>query len=60
MAAVQTIALIKGSDTVVVNAGSAQEAALRADGYKAEAEKAVPKAAPKAKAKAKPKAKATQ
>ena len=53
MAAVETIALVKGSDTVVVNAGSAQEADLRAQGYKAEGETPAPKAAPKAKPKAK-------
>jgi hypothetical protein len=53
MAAVETIALVKGSDTVVVNAGSAQEADLRAQGYRGEGEKPAPKAAPKAKPKAK-------
>lgn len=58
MAAVQTIALTKSGETVVVNAGSTQEAALRADGYRAAADKPAPKAAPKVKAKAKAKAKA--
>tara|TARA_R100000234_G_scaffold47280_1_gene28283 strand:+ start:47 stop:232 length:186 start_codon:yes stop_codon:yes gene_type:complete len=39
MTAVETVALVKGSDTVVVNAGSAQEANFRAQGYKGEDEK---------------------
>lgn len=56
MAVVKTIALAKGSEVVVVNAGSAQEAAFRAEGYKAEADKTAPKAAPKTKPKAKAKA----